>query len=40
MATLLIVIGSDAIDVFNTNTYDEEGDYKKIEKVLQKFEEY
>lgn len=38
VATLLTVIGNDAIDVFNTLTWDEEGDEKKIEKVLLKFE--
>ncbi|XP_068674761.1 uncharacterized protein [Montipora foliosa] len=39
-ATLLKVIGNDAIDVFNTITWDAEGDDTKIEKVLQKFEEH
>jgi len=38
--TLLTVIGSDAIDVFNTLTWNEEGDDKKIEKVLLEFEEH
>lgn len=33
VATLLTVIGNDAIDVFNTLTWDEEGDDKKIEKI-------
>ena len=40
VATLLTVIGNDAIDVFNTLTWDAEGDDKKIDKVLQKFEEH
>ena len=40
MATLLTVIGNDVIDVFNTITWDVEGDDTKIEKVLQKFEEH
>ena len=40
VATLLTVIGNDAIDVFNTITWDAEGDDTKIEKVLQKFEEH
>ena len=40
VATLLTVIGNDAIDVFNTLTWDAEGDDKKIEKVLLKFEEH
>lgn len=38
-ATLLTVIGNNAIDVFNTLTWDAEGDDKKIDIVLQKFEE-
>ena len=36
VATLLTVISNDAIDVFNTLTWDKEGDGKKIEKVLLK----
>ena len=32
VATLLTVIGNDAIDVFNTLTWDEDGNDKKIEK--------
>ena len=40
VATLLTVIGNDAIDVFNTLTWHDEGDDKKIEKVLLKFEEH
>ena len=40
VATLLTVIGNDAIDVFNTLTWDEEGDDKKIDKVLLKFGEH
>ena len=40
VATLLTVIGNNAIVVFNTLAWDEEGDYKKIEKVLLKFEEH
>lgn len=40
VATLLTVIGNDTIDVFNTLTWDEEGDDKKIEKVLLKLEEH
>ena len=34
-ATLLKVIGNDAIDVFNTITWDAEGDDTKIDKVIQ-----
>ncbi|PFX21908.1 Transposon Ty3-I Gag-Pol polyprotein [Stylophora pistillata] len=40
VATLLTVIGNDAIDVFNTPTWDEEDDDKKSDKVLSKFEQY
>ena len=40
VATLLTVIGNDAIDVFNTLTWDAEDDDKKIDKVLEKLEEY
>ena len=40
VAVLLTVIGNDAIDVFNTLMWDEEGDDKKIDKVLLKFEEH
>ena len=38
VATLLTAIGNDAIDVFNTLTWGEEGDEKKIQKVPLKFE--
>ena len=40
VATLLTVIGNDAIDVFNTLTWYAEGCDKNIDKVLEKFEEY
>jgi len=40
VATLLTVISNDPIDVFSTITWDEEGDDKEIEQVLQKLEEY
>ena len=40
VATLLSVIGNDAIDVFNTLTWDAEGDDKKIDKVIQKLEQH
>lgn len=36
--TLLAVIGNIAIDVFDTLTWDEQGDDKKIKKVLLKLE--
>ena len=43
-ATLLHVIGPDAIEIFNTFRWDEEGDNegddKKMSKVLSKFEKY
>lgn len=40
VATLLTVIGNDAMDVYNTLLWDAEGDDKKINKVLTKFEEF
>ena len=40
VATMLTVIGNDAIDVFNTLTWYAEGGDKNIDKVLEKFEEY
>ena len=40
VAMLLIVIGNDAIHVFNTLTWDAEGDDKKIDKVLGNLKEY
>ena len=40
VATLVTVIGNEAIDVFNTLTWDAKGDDTKIDKVLQEFEEY
>ena len=39
VVTLLTVISNDAIDVFNTITWNAESDDTKIDKVLQKFEE-
>ena len=39
VATLQTVICNDAIDVFNTLTWDTEGDDKKIDKVSEKLEE-
>ena len=38
VATLLTVIGNDAMDVYNTLVWDVEGDDKKINKVLTKFD--
>ena len=40
VATLLTVIGNDAMDVYNTLLWDAEGDDNKINKVLTKFEEF
>ena len=40
VATLLTVISNDAICIFNTLTWDDEGDDKKIEKVLLKFQKH
>ena len=38
--THLYHIGEEAVDVYNTLTWDEEGDELKIEKVLEKFESF
>jgi len=38
VTTLLTVISKEAVDVYNTFTWDDEGDELKIEKVLEKFE--
>ena len=37
IATLLSVVGQDAVDTYNTFTYDAEGDDKKFDKVVEKF---
>ena len=43
-ATLLHVIGPDALEIFNMFSLDQEGDTpgddKKLDKVLSKFEKY
>ena len=39
-ATLLHVAGPTALEVYNTFTWDEEGDEQKVNKILQKFENY
>jgi len=36
--TLPTVIGEEAVDIYNTSTWDEEGNKLRIEKVLEKFE--
>ena len=38
--TLLTGIGNDTIYIFNTLTWDAEGDDKKIDKILEEFEEH
>ena len=40
VAAFLIVVGNEALDVYDTLIWDNEGDDKKIDKVLEKFEEY
>lgn len=40
VATLLTVIGSDALEVFNTFEWNEEVDKKKIKPVIDNFEKY
>ena len=40
VATLLTVIGNDAVDVFNTLPWDTEGDDKKIDKIIEKLKEF
>ena len=39
-ATLLHFAGPEALEICNTFTWTEEGDKKKIDKILEKFEEY
>ena len=39
-AIFLHVAGQDALEVFNTFTWDSDGDDKKLEKVIEKFEIY
>ena len=38
VATLLTVIGKEAVDVYNTFIWNEEVDHLKMAKVLEKFE--
>ena len=38
VATFLTGIGEEAVDVYNTLTWDEEGDNLKIYKILEKFD--
>ena len=40
LATLLHVAGPTALEVYNTFTWDEDGDEQKVNKILQKFENY
>ena len=39
-STLLHIIGTDSLEIFNTFTWEEDGDDEKVDKILQKFEEY
>ena len=39
-ATFLTVIGDEALDVYNTFTWDSEEDKVKIDKVLEQFEKF
>ena len=39
-AIFLQLAGPDALDVFNTLTFENEGDAKKLDKLLEKFEAY
>ena len=39
-STLLHIIGTDSLEIFNTFTWEENGDDKKVDKILEKFEEY
>ena len=39
-ATLLHVAGPTGLEIYNTFTWDEEGDEQKVNKILQKFENY
>ena len=40
VAKFLTVVGNEALDAYDTLMWDNEGDDKKIDKVLEKFEEY
>ena len=39
-ATLLHFAGPEALQIYNTFTWTEEGNKKKIDKILEKIEEY
>ena len=39
-ATLLHVVGEEALEIYNTFSWDEEGDAKKVSKIMEKFEAY
>lgn len=39
-ATFLHVAGPEALDVFNTFSFDSAGDEKKLSKLMEKFEAY
>jgi len=40
VATLLTVIGKEAVNVYNTFIWDDKGNELKIEKALEKFESF
>ena len=39
-ATLLHVAGPDALEIYNTFTWEHEGDERKIAKIMEKFQAY
>ena len=39
-ATLLHVVGPDALEVYNTFSWEQDGDNQKVAKILEKFEAY
>ena len=39
-AIFLHLVGLDALDIFNTLTFENEGDAQKLDKLLEKFEAY
>ena len=40
LAIFLHMAGPDAIDIFNTLNFENEGDSKKLDKVMERFEAY
>jgi translation initiation factor 4G len=39
-STLLTIIGPDALEVYNTFQWPEDGDNLKVNKILEQFEQY